>query len=133
MSDIQYLCSQPQGSSVGQHFSSVAVQGWETDASRGLNLPNMHVHTVWAANACTGIFVFLGSEQLSPKKAQNSASVFTVVIILQFALNQESSSTHEVQQAAKTCRHQRSLQDGTIWFSVGMKGSHKHLPFLASK
>lgn len=45
MSDIQYLCSQPQGSSVGQHFSSVAVQGWETDASRGLNLPNMHVHT----------------------------------------------------------------------------------------
>ena len=31
------------------------------------------------------------------KEAQNSASVFTVVIILQFALNQESSLTRDVQ------------------------------------
>lgn len=36
------------------------------------------------------------------KAAQNSASVFTIVRISQFALNQETSLTCDVQRAAKT-------------------------------
>lgn len=91
---VQYLCWQPQGSSVGQHFPSVLVQ--ETDSSHGLNLSNMHVHMLGSKllhwQLCPS-----GSRIAITEEAQNSTSVFMVVIILRFVRNQESFSPRYVQ------------------------------------